>query len=131
MPIPRTRDDQDMEAAAATAQVLRRRRKGVDVIVVPCELGDTGLLELRRELLASTGSDVDRLEVDLRGAGLVDATVLGMLSDAARLRSRWGGTIAVRCASPELVRLLKITLLDRLIDVVPTREAAAAARRAA
>ena len=57
-------------------------------------------------------------------AGLVFAAKLG---DAGR----WGGTIAVRCASPELIRLLRITLLDRLIDVVPTREAAAAVRRAA
>ena len=120
-----------MEPAAAIPQVHRRRRKGVDVIVVPADLGDTGLLDLRRELIAATGPEVDQLEVDLRETGLVDATVLGMLSDAARLRSRWGGTVAVRCASPELVRLLKITLLDRLIDVVPTREAAAAARRAA
>jgi anti-anti-sigma factor len=120
-----------METAIVTHAIDRRRRKDVDVIVVPGELGDDGLLELRRELIASTGPDVDRLEIDLRSAGHVDATVLGMLSDAARLRSRWGGTIAVRCASPELIRLLRITLLDRLIDVVPTREAAAAARRAA
>src|SRR4051794_8964592 len=120
-----------VEAAPVLAKVERRRRKGVEVIVVPSELGDSGLLALRRELIASTGPEVDRLEVDLRDAGQVDATVLGMLSDAARLRSRWGGTMAVRCASPELIRILRLTLLDRLIDVVPTRAAAAAVRRAA
>jgi anti-anti-sigma regulatory factor len=118
------------KAVAATAPVERLRLGELDVIVVPKNPGDLTMLELRRELLAAINPDTPRLAVDIMALRSVDATLLGMLSDAARMRRRWGGTLEVRCENAAIVRLLRITLLDRLLDVVPAPKKAVAERKA-
>lgn len=62
--------------------------------------------------------------VDLRAVTYIDSTGLGVLVGAAKAVHSGGGSLRLVCDSPRLLRLLRITGLDRALAVHPTMEAA-------
>jgi anti-sigma B factor antagonist len=66
------------------------------------------------------------LLVDLRAVTYVDSTGLGVLVGASKAVHAAGGSLRLVCDNPRLLRLLRITGLDKAFAVYPTVEAALA-----
>jgi anti-sigma B factor antagonist len=98
----------------------------VELVTLAGELGDAELLVLRRHLLEAVSRAPERLVIDLTDLTHVDASVLGMLADAARLRQPYGGKVVVVCPDALVARLIHLTALDHRLSVYASREAALA-----
>jgi anti-anti-sigma factor len=72
---------------------------------------------LHEALAAGSG----RLVVDLAGVDLLDATGLGVLVGAHRRARLDGRELVLRGAPARVIRLLKITRVDRVITLEPAR----------
>ncbi len=82
--------------------------------------------EVRAELDIAIARGTDLLLVDLTQTTFVDSSFLGvMLGTQRRLRER-GGSIAVVCVNPHIVRIFELTLLDRVLAVSATLDEALA-----
>lgn len=79
-----------------------------------------------RETLASFGPD-QRLLIDLSEVPFMDSAGLGALIGGIRRVREAGGTVAVACSRPTLMRLLHTTGFDRIVSVTDTVDAAAQA----
>ena len=89
---------------------------GLEVITLVGELGVDASLELRRALVEAL-EEADELVVDVSQLDTIDACLLGMLADAARIRRDSGRRVAVVVADENLARLLHLTALDQVLDV--------------
>jgi len=77
-----------------------------------------------RETLASFGPD-QRLLIDLSEVPFMDSAGLGALIGGIRRVREAGGTVAVACSRPTLMRLLHTTGFDRIVSVTETVDQAA------
>ena len=57
------------------------------------------------------------LVVDLVGTTLIDSTALGIISGAAKSQARIDGRLTVVASDPRVVRIFRLTGLDRTIPV--------------
>ena len=79
---------------------------------------------LRQSLMDVVDAGGRRVVVDFSEATFVDSTVLGVLVGAnKRLRAR-GGLMVLVCGSSNIRTIFEITLLDRVFDIVDSRDAA-------
>lgn len=72
--------------------------------------------ELRQALDEVTGSGRSQVLVDLDRLAFMDASVLGVLVDARRHLSASGGTLKVRCLTPQRRWMLTVTGLDDMLE---------------
>lgn len=72
-----------------------------------------------RQTLAELASS-KRLVIDMSGVPFVDSAGLGALIGGIRRTRELGGDVAVACDRPTLVRLLKTTGFDRIVNVSDT-----------
>jgi anti-sigma B factor antagonist len=83
--------------------------------------------ELRNHLSAAMGTGTSSLVVDLSGVTFIDSMGLGaLLGSMKRLQAR-GGEFRLVVPEGESRRIFEMTLLDRVFELHPTREAAVAA----
>jgi anti-sigma B factor antagonist len=75
--------------------------------------------DVRLALLAALDDGSGDLIVDLRDVEVLDATGLGMLVGAHRRAGRAGRRLVLRNLSPQLVRLLRVSRLNRILLVEP------------
>jgi anti-sigma B factor antagonist len=96
-------------------------------VVVVAITGEVDLLAapVVKQLLADmTEAGASRLVVDLSEAAFIDSTTLGVLVGAnKRLRAR-EGVVVIACGDPKIRAIFEITLLDRVFDIVDSRDAA-------
>lgn len=79
------------------------------------------LPRLHDALTKLVGSDTSgRCAVDLDGVTLVDDATLGLLLGAAARARAAGGSLTIVCSASPLRDRLAATLLDQVIDVVPS-----------
>jgi anti-anti-sigma factor len=64
--------------------------------------------------------------LDMTGVGFIDSTGLSVLLNALRRVTRRGGSLAIACANPTVLRLFEITRLDSTFDIEPDVESALA-----
>lgn len=64
------------------------------------------------------------LVVDLQAVTYMDSTALGVLVGAAKAVRAAGGALRLVCDNPRVLRLLRITGLDKALAVHPTVESA-------
>lgn len=83
-----------------------------------------------RQVLAELAS-AKKLVIDLSGVPFIDSAGLGALIGGIRRTRELGGDVAVACDRPTLVRLLKTTGFDRIVNVTDTVEQAKSALRTA
>ncbi|PWU18881.1 MAG: hypothetical protein C5B48_14290 [Candidatus Rokuibacteriota bacterium] len=92
---------------------------GRRTVVIPLE-GELDIYaapEIKGKLMAALEPGTQRVVVDLSSASFIDSTMLGiLLSTAKRLRAA-DGELAVVCTNPSILKLLEITLLDRIFPV--------------
>jgi len=65
-----------------------------------------------------------RLIIDMSGVPFVDSAGLGALIGGIRRARELGGDVVVACNRPALVRLLRTTGFDRIVNVTETVEEA-------
>ena len=63
---------------------------------------------------------------DLSGVTMVDSTGIGILVMSAGLLKNAGGALRVVCSGGHVEQVLKMTNVDKVIDIHPTATAAAA-----
>ena len=76
--------------------------------------------DVRLAVHAALDDGAGDLFVDLRDVEMLDATGLGMLVGAHRRAGRAGRRLVLRNLSPQLVRLLRVSRLNRILVVEPT-----------
>lgn len=79
---------------------------------------------LRRELVDAISPQCNHLVVDLEETSFMDAMALGIVIGAQHRIRRRGGWLRVARPQPQVRRLLEITMLDTVVEVHPTLEAA-------
>jgi anti-sigma B factor antagonist len=108
-------------------RVSERRSPGITVLELEGEVDLSTLPVLRDRLLRAASQQPGVVAVDIDGVAAMDDTGLGVLMGVAgRLRAQ-GGELMLVCANPRLLELMRLTRLDRAIDVHPTQTAAIAA----
>ena len=75
--------------------------------------------DVRLAVHAALDDGAGDLYVDLRDVEMLDATGLGMLVGAHRRAGRSGRRLVLRNLSPQLVRLLRVSRLNRILVVGP------------
>ena len=104
---------------------------GVGAVTVAGELDQATLPELQRALDEVIEAGSDALVVDLSDCSFIDSSGLAALVSAReRVSAGVGRGFAICCGSPQVLRLLEITGLDKAMGAVSTRAEALEAVRA-
>jgi anti-sigma B factor antagonist len=78
-----------------------------------------------RDRLASLGdTGAKHVVVDLSECGFLDSMGLGVLLGAKKRMERDGRALHVVVSAPDVRRIFEITMLDRVLDLHPTRAGA-------
>ena len=77
-------------------------------------------------LNAAIADDKTSLVLDFTRVEFIDSTGLSVLLNGLRRLTRRGGSLALVCTNPTVLRLFEITRLDSTFDIVATREEALA-----
>ena len=106
--------------AVGPGEALLAVRGDVDLYTAP---------ELKSELMRLVGEGVRRVVVDFSATTYIDSTTLGVLLGALkRLRPlEGGGDLVIVSADPNILRILEVTLLDRVFTTYDTVAEALAA----
>jgi anti-sigma B factor antagonist len=87
------------------------------VIAVHGELDVNSADALRSALSDGSNGDGRRVVLDLVGTTFIDSTALGIISGASKALARAGGSLTIVASDPRIVRVFKLTGLDRSIRV--------------
>lgn len=98
------------------------------VLVLQGEFDLFAAPELQSELARLRLRGARRLIVDLTESAFIDASTLGVLVAARRSAVSEGGDLVLVCRDSNVLRVLEVTLLDRVFTVFETRAQALAAR---
>jgi anti-sigma B factor antagonist len=82
--------------------------------------------QFQSSLLAALALGATGIVVDLTATSFIDSTALRILITAEKSLLERGGHLAVVCIDPAIMKVFEITGLDRVLTILPTREAAAA-----
>lgn len=107
--------DLTMSARALDHRMLLRVEGDLDVHTA---------VELRREVDAMARRGFDHLLVDLDGVTFIDSIGLGVLVAALKRLEDSKGALELVCSSDHVVRLFRITHLDRIFAIHPSLDAA-------
>jgi anti-anti-sigma factor len=98
---------------------------GTNEVLLSGSLDVSSVHDVRLAVHAALDSGSGDLIVDLRDVEMLDATGLGMLVGAHRRAGRTGRRLVLRNLSPQLVRLLRVSRLNRILLVEPGEQVAA------
>lgn len=82
--------------------------------------------ELRDRLTSIIDGDVRQLTIDLSEATFLDSMALGVILGAKKRLDDTGGRLGLVVSNPDLLRIFEITMLDRILEIRPTRSEAVA-----
>ena len=106
-------------------QVVTLYRLGTVVLAVSGELDVASAPMLRAHVRFALGGRPARLVLDLAGLGFCDAAGLSVLAMAQNAATRDGVSLALAAVPRPVSRLLKMTGMNRTLDVYPSVAAAA------
>ncbi len=110
-----------MELSLSTRSVAGRK-----VLDVGGEIDVYTAPQLRERLVAMVQSGARQVVVDLGRVEFLDSTGLGVLVGALKRLNSVGGELALVCAQERLLKIFRITGLDRVFKLHPTVEEAVA-----
>jgi anti-sigma B factor antagonist len=113
-----------VEGRAVSLSVESRAQPAVAVVEASGEVDLATVPKLREEISEHIVARRTNLLVDLRAVTYLDSTGLGVLVGAAKAVNAAGGSLRLVCDNPRLLRLLRITGLDKALAVHPTMESA-------
>lgn len=111
-----------MELSLATREVT-----GHQVVEVRGEVDVYTASMLRQRLLEIIDSGAERVVVDLRRVDFLDSTGLGVLVGALKRLRMAGGDLSLVCHDEKLLKIFRITALDRVFALHDSVAAATAA----
>jgi anti-sigma B factor antagonist len=82
--------------------------------------------EFKQQLLEVIGEGATHVIVDLTSTTFIDSTTLGVLVGGLRRLRSSDGQLTIVCSDPNITKIFEITGLDRVFDVVDTRDEALA-----
>ncbi len=82
--------------------------------------------EFKQQLLEVIGEGAKHVVVDLTSTTFIDSTTLGVLVGGLRRLRSTDGQLSIVCSDPNITKIFEITGLDRVFDVVGTRDEALA-----
>jgi anti-sigma B factor antagonist len=85
--------------------------------------------ELRAMLIELIGAGSRRFVIDLDPVEYLDSTGLGALVGGMRRIAAEGGDLKILCSTPRTLRILEITGVSRILEVVPSESEAVEALR--
>ena len=94
------------------------------VVAVRGEIDIFTAPEFKAHIGAAIDAGHDVVVVDLSGATFIDSSSLGVLISAHRRLGVRGGRLVVACDVPAVLNTFKITGLDTVLELVPSREQA-------
>lgn len=97
---------------------------GYTVVEVRGEVDIHTAASLRERLVEVIDGGADQVVVDLRGVDFLDSTGLGVLIGALKRLRLAGGDLVLVCDSEKLLKVFRITALDRVFALHDTVEAA-------
>lgn len=110
-----------MELSLSTRTVAGRK-----VLDVGGEIDVYTAPQLRERLIAIVQSGARQVVVDLGRVEFLDSTGLGVLVGALKRLNSVGGELALVCAQERLLKIFRITGLDRVFKLHPSVEEAVA-----
>jgi anti-sigma B factor antagonist len=87
-------------------------------LVLTGEIDLVSSAQLRAAIDEAIADGATSLEFDFSLVSFMDSTGLGILANTSDRTIEAGGSVRVRGASPTVVRLLQVSRLDAVIDVV-------------
>jgi anti-sigma B factor antagonist len=99
----------------------------VGVIVATGEIDMATAGALRQAVTDLLAGGFTHLVVDMRPVAFLDSTGLGVLVGARKKVLHTGGSLALVCDTPRLLRLFRITGIDQALPIHPDVDAALAA----
>jgi len=110
-------------ADALTIRV--RRERGHAIATLAGEIDISTVTQLREGLFVLAASS-RQMVIDLDQVTFIDATGLNALVSAANRTAAHGGTLRVVCARPQILKLFRLTGLDRWLPPASTLDQALA-----
>lgn len=104
-----------------------REVAGYTVVEVRGEVDVYTASVLRKKLLEVIDAGADQLVADLRRVDFLDSTGLGVLVGAMKRLRMAGGDMSLVCDSEKLLKIFRITALDRVFALHATVDSATAA----
>ena len=101
---------------------------GVHVFRLRGELDLAGARAFEPILMSAAEHD-DSVVLDCGELTFIDSTGMGLILSALRALGRHGGSLAIACRNPTVLRLFAVTRMDQTIPIAPTREGALEAAR--
>lgn len=83
--------------------------------------------EFKQHVNHALESRASMLIIDLGGATFIDSSSLGVIIAAHRRATARDGRLVIACDVPNILSTFRITGLDGMLEIVPTREDALAA----
>ena len=80
--------------------------------------------EFKQQLLEVIGEGARHVVVDLSSTTFIDSTTLGVLVGGLRRLRAADGELTIVCSDPNITKIFEITGLDRVFDLVRTRDEA-------
>jgi anti-sigma B factor antagonist len=109
-----------IEEAAVTQPVTVSVVPPYTVVAATGELDLVIAPELRRRLQEVLDGGVTEVIVDFSNATFVDSTILGVLVGAQQRLDRIAHPLTVVCAREAVLKVLRLTALDRVFRIQPT-----------
>lgn len=80
--------------------------------------------EFKQQLLEAIAQGARHVIVDLGATTFIDSTALGVLVGGVKRLRPSGGRLTLVCDDPDITKIFRITGLDRVFTIHPTREEA-------
>lgn len=93
-----------------------------DVLTPTGEVDVSSYSELRDRIGELLQRGRANVVIDLTGTTFLDSTALGALIGGRRRAHAAGGSFAIICANPQLLKLFAVTKLDLVFEVLPSRD---------
>lgn len=94
------------------------------VVVADGEIDLSSVNLLRDAVTTAVAAGVRSLTIDLADVTYIDSSGLGMLVGAHKRMTATGGSLTVRCGQQRVLRLFRLTGLDRVLTIRPHEETA-------
>ncbi|GGL42234.1 STAS domain-containing protein [Phycicoccus endophyticus] len=104
--------------------VTTSRRDDIGIVTVEGEVDVHSAAQLRQALDAEVAEGRTRLVVDLDAVSFLDSTGLGVLVGRLKLVRNSSGWLRLVCTSERILRVFRITGLDKVFGIFGTVEEA-------
>lgn len=105
-------------------EITTERNDGVCTMTLQGEVDVYTAPQLKEEIIALIDSGCARILVDLESVGFIDSSGLGVLVGGLRRAKEKDGAIRLVCTRDNVLKIFRITGLDKVFAIFPNAEEA-------